>query len=173
MVCSSFTRRWTISVTLIVNNTPYDYPSPGDEPGWGEAATGWAEEVTDVLSSLLSPDDILQTAFTVNNNVASATNVTSLSFNTGSTRSARIEYNVYRISDSNPSGNAETGIMNIVYDNSASPGSQWSMIIGNIAGNSGVSFSITDAGQIQYISTDIGSVNYSGVMKFRAVALQQ
>lgn len=159
--------------TLTVNNTPYNYPTTGDEPGWGGEATGWAEEVTDVLSSLLGPDDILETTFSVNNNVSSAADVTALTFSTGSVRSAIVEYSVYRVSDSNLSGNAESGIMNMVYDNSASPGSQWSLVISNISGNAGVQFSITDAGQVQYTSTDIGSVNYNGTMKFKARALAQ
>lgn len=162
-----------MSKTLTVNNTPYEYPTPGDEPGWGEDATGWAEEVTDVLNSLLGPDDILETTFSVNNDVSTFTNISGLLFNTGSVRAALIEYSIYRISDSNPSGNAESGIMNIVYDNSAASGSQWQLSVGDIVGNSGVVFDITDAGQLQYQSTDIGSLNYSGVMKFKARALQQ
>lgn len=162
-----------MSITLTVNNTPYDYPSPGDEPGWGEAATGWAEEVTDVLNSLLTTDDILQTAFTVNNNVSTDTNVAGLSFNTGSVRAAFVEYSIYRVSDSTPSGTAEAGLMTLIYDNSAAPGSQWTLTISSVTGNAGVTFTITDAGQIQYQSTDIGSTNYSGLMKFTARALQQ
>jgi len=162
-----------MSTTLIVNNTPFEYPTPGDEPGWGEAATGWAEEVTDVLNSVLGPDDILETTFTVNNSVAVATNVSGLLFNTGTVRAATVEYSVYRISDSNPSGNAESGIMNLIFDNSAAPGFQWTLTIGNIAGNAGINFTITDAGQVQYTSTDIGATNHSGTMHFKARALQQ
>ena len=159
--------------TLIVNNTSYLYPSPGEDPGWGEEATGWAEEVTDVLSSLLGPDDILETTFNVNNNISVDTNVNGLSFNTGTVRSVNIQYSLYRVSDSTPSGNAESGIISLVYDNSAASGFKWTLTQGGISGNAGVTFTITDAGQVQYKSTDIGSINYSGVMKFKAEALQQ
>lgn len=155
--------------TLTVNNTPYDYPTAGDEPGWGGEATGWAEEVTNVLNNLLGPDDILETSFNIANNQNSVADITGLVFNAGSVRSAIVEYAVYRISDSNPSGNAETGEMHIVYDNSAG----WSIGIGSVVGNSGVNFSITAAGQIQYTSTDIGSVGYTGIIKFKARALSQ
>lgn len=158
---------------MTVNNTVFQYPSPGDEPGWGEAATSWAQEVTDVLNSLLGPDDILETSFNINNNVSSATNITGLLFNTASARGAIIEYSIYRVSTLNPSGNAETGIMTLIYDDSASAGNKWTLTIGNIAGGSGVHFSITDTGQLQYTSTDIDSVGYSGVVKFKARALQQ
>lgn len=162
-----------MSVTLTVNNTPYEYPASGDEPGWGEAATGWAQEVTDVLNSILTSDDILQTTFTVANNISVATNVTGLSFNIASARAAFVEYSIYRKSDSTTSGTAESGVMHLIYDTSAASGSRWTLVVSGIAGNAGVTFTITDAGQIQYKSTDIGATNYNGVMKFTARTLQQ
>ncbi len=155
--------------TLIVNNTPYDYPTAGDEPGWGGEATGWATEVTNVLNNLLGPNDILETSFSIANNQSTVADVTGLAFNAGSVRSAVVEYSVYRISDSSPGGNTETGEMHIVYDNSVG----WLIGIGGVVGNAGVQFTITSAGQLQYTSTDVGSLNYSGVMKFKAKALSQ
>lgn len=155
--------------TLIVNNTPFSYPTAGDEPGWGGEATAWATEVTNVLNNLLGPNDILETSFNIANNQTTAANVTGLIFNTGAVRSAVVEYSVFRISDTNPSGNTETGEMHIVYDNAAG----FSIGIGGIVGNSGCIFTITAAGQVQYTSTDIGSTNYTGIMKFKARALQQ
>lgn len=154
---------------LIVNNTPYAYPTSGDEPGWGGEATGWATGVTEVLNDLLGPDDIIQTAFTIANNQSSAVNITGLVFNTASVRSAVIDYSIFRVSDSNPNGNTEAGEIHIVYDNLAG----WSIGQGGIIGNSGVAITILASGQLQYTSTDIGSVNYVGTMKFRSKALQQ
>ena len=154
---------------LIVNNTPFSYPTAGDEPGWGGAATGWAEEVTKVLNNVVGPDDILETSFNIANNQSTPANVTGLIFNAGSVRSVKVTYSIYRISDSNPSGNAETGEMHIIYDNNDG----WKLGVGGIVGNSNVIFSITPAGQVQYVSSDIGDLNYTGVMKFIAKALQQ
>lgn len=155
--------------TLIINSTPFDYPTSGDAPGWGNDATGWAEEVTKVLNNLVGPDDILETSFNIANDQSTDANVTGLVFNAGSVRSAVIQYAIYRISDSNPSGFAETGEMHLVYDNNDG----WNLGLGGIVGNSGVTFTITPAGQIQYQSNDIGSVSYTGVMKFTAKSLQQ
>lgn len=155
--------------TLIVNNTPYNYPTSGDEPGWGGDATGWAEEVTGALNDLLGPNDILETAFNIENNQTVETDITGLAFNTASVRSAVIDYSLFRISNDNPSGFTETGSIKIAYDNN----SGWLISQGAIAGNSGVLLSITPTGQFQYTSTDIGSLNYTGTMKFRAKTLQQ
>jgi len=155
--------------TLIINNTPYDYPTSGDEPGWGGEATGWAEGVTNVLSDLLGPNDILETAFNVANNQITDADVTGLIFNAASVRAAEITYSIFRLSSTNLSGKTEYGTIQLVYDNNLG----WSMNQGNILGNAGVSFTITPAGQIQYKSSDIGSISYAGTMKFRAKTLQQ
>ncbi len=160
-------------VTLIVNNTPFEYPVPGDSPGWGQAASDWATAVTSALTDLQSPNDIPQTTFAIQNNLTSFGDITGLSLNTGQVRAAIIDYSVYRVSTSNPSGHAEAGTMSAVYDNSAAAGSKWIISIGEIEGNSGLVFDITDTGQIQYKSSDIGSAGYSGVMHFRAKTLAQ
>lgn len=162
-----------MSVVLIVDNIPYEYPVDGQEPGtWGQPASDWAIAVTGVLNSLLGADDILQTTFTIANNVSSFANITGLAFNTGTVRSALIQYAIYRVSTASPSGHAESGTIDIVYDNAASAGNKWAMTVRN-NGNSGVTFNITDAGQLQYKSTDITSPAYSGVIKFSAKTLGQ
>ena len=154
-----------MSRNLIIDNITYIYPDTGEDPGWGESASDWAEAVTDVVNSLLSPGDILETTFNVANNISSPTNITGLAFNTGVVRSAIITYSIYRISTLTPSGKAETGQLNIVYDNSAGVGNKF-LLSQEAVGNAGVTFNITDAGQFTYISTDIDSAGYSGTLKF-------
>lgn len=155
--------------TLIINNTPYNYPTAGDEPGWGGEATGWAEAVTDVLADLLGPNDILETAFNIANNQTTFADITGLTFNAASVRAAEITYSIFRISTPNPSGNTETGTIQLIYDNNIG----WSINQGNILGSGGLTFNVTPAGQLQYKSTDIGTLNYTGTLKFRAKSLQQ
>lgn len=160
-------------VTLVVNNTPYEYPIDGDSPGWGQPATDWATAVTAVLNELLGSTDIIQTPFVIDNNITSFTDILGLSFNTGLVRAAVIDYSIYRTSTGSPSGHAETGVLNVVYDNLASPGSKWSILGYGVNGNAGVTFSITDSGQVQYKSSNISSSGYSGIMHFRAKTLAQ
>lgn len=162
-----------MAIDLTVNNTTFPYPEPGDEPGWGEAATDWATEVTEVLSSIAGPGDILPSSFSIANNVSSATNITNLAFDTGTVRQATISYAVYRKTDTNTNGFAETGIINLVFDNNASSGNKWLLSQGNMVGNAGVAFSITDAGQVRYTSTNITGANYSGKLSFKATTLVQ
>jgi len=160
-------------VTLTVNNIPFEYPVSGDSPGWGDGATDWATEVTDVLNSLIGPNDIIQTTVTIANNQTTATNIVGLSFNTGQVRSAIIEYSVYRTSTANPTGHSESSTLVATYDNLAASGSKWSLIGTDINGNSGINITVLDSGQFQYTTNDINSVGYSGNMHFRARCLQQ
>lgn len=161
-----------MSIPLTINNNTYDYPSPGEDPGWGEPATGWAQAVTDTLNTLVAPDDILSTSYIVNNNVTSATDVNRLFFDPGTVRAANISYSVYRVSTSNPTGKVESGTIYLSFDNAASPGSKWLLGQQKI-GDAEIIFNITDAGQVQYQTTDIGSPGYSGTIKFYAKTLSQ
>lgn len=157
---------------LTVNGITFEYPDPGTDQGWGAGATDWASEVTSVLSTLLGPNDILETSFNINNNQTSSQQITKLFFDSGSVRAANIQYSVYRRSDENPSGNIETGMIYITYDNSAVSGSKWIMGSSKV-GESGIIFTIDNNGQFSYTSTDIGSTNYTGIIKFSAKALSQ
>lgn len=158
-------------VTLTVNNIPIEYPVAGDSPGWGQGATDWATQVTIALQNLQSPTDIPQKTFTIQNNITSFADITGLTFNTGLVRAAFISFSIYRTSTGFPSGNAESGLLCIVYDNLASPGNKW-LLIGSGGGLSGIVFNITDAGQLQYKSTNLGP-GHSGNMHFSAKTLNQ
>lgn len=160
-------------VSLVVNGTSYEFPISGENPEWGTSATDWAKAVTDVLSTLLAPGDILETTFTINNNVSTLTNINGLVFDPGTVRAANVDYAIYRISNSNPSGQAETGTIYLVYDDSAPSNAKWQLAQKFEGTNSGVNFSITDGGQIQYTSNDIGSIGYIGSIKFRARTLSK
>jgi len=158
--------------TLVVNNISFNYPDPGSDPGWGSDATDWAKEVTTVLATLLGTNDIIQTSALIANNQSVATDVSKLFFDPSTSRAANISYAIYRRSDTNPAGIIESGTVYLTFDNSASAGNKW--ILAQVGeGNGGVLFSITDAGQVQYKSTDIGSANYTGQIKFSAKVLDQ
>lgn len=157
-------------VTVVINNNSYQYPTAGDDPGWGGQASDAFVEVTEVLNSLIGPNDILQTNFNIANNQTSVADVTGLIFNGAQVRKATINYSVSRLSATNPSGKTEGGTIVLVYDGAA--GTPWSIGQGLIVGNSGVNFSVTNSGQIQYTSTDIGSSGYSGVMSFSGITIE-
>ena len=158
-----------MSRPLIVNNKTFNYPDPGEDPSWGGEASDWASEVTEVLNTILAPGDILATAFDINDNTTVPTNIQGLAFDSSLARSAKIVYSVYRTSTNTPSGNAETGEIDIIYDNGAPVNTKWKMTQ-NKNGDAGIVFSINDLGQFTYTTTqiDLGAGGYVGILKFSA-----
>lgn len=155
---------------LVVNGQNYLFPEESDSPPWGSLVTDWATAVTGVLDEVVGTGDIVETAAAINNNVTSATNVTSLSFNSSSVRGAIVDYSVYRVTTA-PSAQelVEVGNMYLSFKSTAN---SWDIVVVGGQG-AGTTFSITTAGQVQYVSTNMTGLNYSGVIKFRARALTQ
>lgn len=109
-----------------------------------------------------------ETSFTVVNNQVAAADVTGLLFAGASVRSFVVDYQIYR----NTTGGgatelAEAGQLIGVYKTVAGT---WELTQAPVAGaeDSGVAFSITAAGQIQYTSTSITGTPASSTMKFKA-----
>lgn len=159
-------------IPLIIKGTTYQYSIPGEDPNWGQENTDWAQAVTNVLNTIVSDNDILETTATIANNIAIPTNVSQLQFDIGSVRAANIDYAIYRTSNDNPSGFSETGTIYLIYDDVPA---SWQLSQRSV-GNSEVVFSITSLGQIQYVSSDLDPLSnggYSGIITFQAKTLSK
>jgi len=168
---------------LIVNGQNYLFPEESDSPPWGALVTDWATAVTGVLDEVVGVGDIVETSAAINNNVTTPTNVTALTFNSTSVRGAIVDYSIYRVTTGGSAQESvEIGTMYLSYRPGATAGTKWGIVIvgggsSSIAGNTlaGVTFSMKtdDSGQLQYVSTSMTGLNYSGIIKFRARALTQ
>lgn len=143
---------------LTVNGTIFNYPDPGDR-SWGEDASDWASEVTDVLSSIVGAGFVTQTTVTINDNVSTFQDVLGAAFSSSITRSFRLTYAVQRTNGATLS--VESGVIEGVYT-----GTEWDYNI-NRLGDAGMDFQVTASGQLQYKSSSIGGT-YSGDMTFYA-----
>lgn len=149
---------------LVVNGKTFVYPDAGDDPGWGESSSDWAKEVTDVLASLLTSGDILETSFTVDNNTNTGVDVTGLLFNGTVTRSSIVQYYVYRAYDDVVY--VQTGSMYLKYNDS-----DWFMSH-EFDGDASISFDVDSDGQVIFNSSPItGTGTYVGLMKFSAKSI--
>jgi hypothetical protein len=147
---------------LTVNSVTYSFPDQGENPRWGKEVTGWAQEVTDVIQTLLGTNDITNTTFSLTNNQAVAANITGLLFSTSSVRSATISYSIYISSSTTEI--AENGRLYLNYKPSAGT---WN-VSREADEDAGVVLTITNAGQVQYTTTNIGGTGYLGQIKFKA-----
>lgn len=161
-----------MAIQITIAGTTYDFPESGESPNWGAQATETIVAMANAINTLLGPGDILQTSSSISNNISLATAIDGLIFDSSITRAANIYYSVYRISDANPSDQAEVGKIFIVYDDNATIGSKWK-ITRESNGDSGVVFSINDLGQVFYTSSDISSTGYDGTISFSAKCLSR
>lgn len=161
-----------MSVPLIVAGVTYNYPATDNEL-WGVDATNWAIAITSELAQVTVTGDIGPTTLvTIANNQVSAANVTALVLNSATIRSGTVEYYVYRIFDSGAQEVAEAGNLYFLYHDLS--GSWTVSQVGNGIGSTGVLFTITAGGQVQYTSSDLTpSSGYSGSMKYRLRVLQK
>lgn len=146
---------------LTINGTPYNYPLAGENPGWGEDASAWAQAVTDIINTLSGSNDISTTTVNINDNVTVFTNINGAKFQTPGTKAFTLYYVVNR-SNGTTAFN-EYGRLDGLYT-----GTDWIMSR-NFEGDSGLDLTITSLGQIQYKSSSIGGT-YSGTMIFKTTS---
>lgn len=151
-----------MSIVLTVNNIPFEYPEQGEQAPWGEAATGWAQEVTKVLGSLSGPSDILETSDVIANGQTTFLNIVGLFFNSTTVRSFKVSANVTRAYV----GGEITEYIELIGLNQ---GSGW-VIQQEGIGDAGITIDIDSTGQLQYKSTTL-SGQTSGIIKFRGIGL--
>jgi hypothetical protein len=153
-----------MATTITINGADYNLPSQTDNPPWGEELSSLIAALSTVVSSLQGSGDLSLTSFNIANNQSSAANITGASFDVGQVRSAIIAYSVYR--STADVGASECGQIMITYN---SFDSTWRLSQFNV-GDSGMTFSITSGGQIQYTSSNLSGASYAGVMRFKTTA---
>jgi hypothetical protein len=147
-----------MAITLIVNNTPFDYPEQGEQQPWGEAASGWATEVTAVINSLKGPSDILETSAPLLINQTKAV-IPNFFFDPG-TVGAFSASGFISIADEVTERFLIEGRRN---------GTSWDYTIEGI-GDSGIKLEVEDTGQVVYTS-GVFSTTKSSYVKFKGTAL--
>ena len=151
-----------MSKQLQIGQDIFNYPEQGENPGWGEEATSWAEAVTNSLANVQGENDILITSATLSNNQSTPANIPGLSFNAAAVQSVEIDYFIVRTFDLGASTVVETGKILGSYD-----GSDFFISTEGDGGVTGVDITVTSAGQFQYTSSDLTD-HQSSTIRFRA-----
>lgn len=149
--------------TLIVGNEEFEFPLEGESAGYGSEVTDWAEAVTDALSTVQKPNDILTSTAPINN-TGVLTNITGFSFPISEVISIECKYFVKReVTGGVDAGTyVETGFIEGYYD-----GENWGISI-RTTGDARILLSINPSGQIQYTSTVLTGISHIGSIVFEA-----
>ncbi len=150
-----------------------NFPASAQSPNWAEPIIQFAEAVQQALSTIAGPYDVSPQIYTMVSNVNTNVSLPSLAFSTTFVRGAIISYTVYR----NTTGTgaqtlAEIGQLEIVYNPNGPTNNKWE-ISNEHTGMSGVTFTVTDQGQVQFSSTFISGLDYTAYIGYTAKSLQQ
>lgn len=154
----------TRNLSVDINGTTAEtVPAAGDKLLIYDASATALRSMTraNFLSGLPvnSAGDINETSFTMANNQASPANVTGLAFANGVVRSFEALVSVER--------DATSDVFEVFTLRGVQKGADWDMSVTSNGDDSGIVFSITTAGQVQYVSSNLAG-HVSSICKFRA-----
>lgn len=104
------------------------------------------------------------TNFSIANNQAVAANITGLLFDKTIYKAVQVPFDLFRKTDS--SNVKESGTLFITHNPISDT---WDISLSSSFQDAGVTFSVTSAGQVQYVSTNIAGTSYVGT--FRAAGI--
>lgn len=138
-----------------------DSATPGNVKYYGTDSSGVKGFYT-IPNTGASAGDITETSFSAANNQSVAANVTGLAFATGTVRSFQAIVSV--------TINATSALYEQFTLEGIQKGASFDMAVRSVGDDSGMTFSITSAGQVQYTSTNLAGF-VSNTVKFRAQTL--
>ena len=160
---------------LKINGKVFQYPDPGQEPGYGGEATGWSKEVTSALDNFSGLGVIQETQAIIENSVLEVNkkSVAGLIFNNTLTQSAKIQYRISR-ETALTGKTVETGEFDVLYTPN-DPLNKWKITRTINSGDLAlVYFDIDNAGQVKYWATArltdvINDSGYVGIIRFKTI----
>lgn len=154
-----------------LSGTTYKIPKANSNPPWGEELNDFLNALANLYSGVIGVGDITETAAVIANNQTTEDAVSGLAFDSAVIRAAFIQYSIFRTTDTNTA--LEQGQLNVIYNPSGTVGSKWILQRESMGGDSGIEFTISDAGVVNYTSTDLTGPNYTGEIRFQAQAVLQ
>jgi hypothetical protein len=153
---------------ITIYNQTYKLPIDG-MGNWGEEATAILEALSESLSLLIGPNDILPSSASINNN-ATNVNLGNVSLNLSQIRRLEFEYVVEREygPESDKTVLTQSGVVTGNYNPETS---EW-LYSHEYEGFAGVSFDFV-GNKIKYTSTSLPTDNYKGSAKFKGSALDK
>lgn len=156
-----------MSKKLQIGNKFIDYPSDGQEAGWGFDATKFAELVAEALQTVQGPNDILPTSVSLVNNQTSAANIPGLLFNVSEVLFTSVECLVERVYDSGATKVSESFVIVGNFN-----GTNFNISVERTGDDTGINIDALDSGQFTYTSTDLPN-HVSTTIRYQAKTIDQ
>lgn len=151
---------------LTIGTDEFEFPLSGENAGYGSEITDWAEAVTDSLSTVERPGDLINKTAIIADSQSSFTAIPEFTFSSAIVASFEAKYYVQRTSTAG--SKREAGFVEGYHD-----GSDWIITIRAI-GDGGIDLDITSTGQVRYkTSSSLGGTSYTGFIKFEAKVINK
>jgi len=152
---------------ITIQNKVIRFPESAESPNWAPALVEFAEAVEAALGSIAGPFDIAPQVFNIDLYNGTGIDITELLFPPSNVSKVDILYSVVRTTTT--SAAVEGGHIELLYDQTK-PVNNWDMEISK-QGDALISFSISNSGQLSFITDVITGSNHSGFISFRASAI--
>lgn len=164
-----------MAIPLNIKGTIVEIASSGQAPNWSSGIIAALRALTEAVNAVTGVYDVApQTQNIDANNSSNDVTITNLAFPVSQVRSATIFYSVYRKTEDSgpPDGEelAEGGMLTCVYNESNPVSNKWELTR-DFAGDSRITFSITDVGQFQFSTTALTGIDHIGTISYRAIAV--
>ncbi len=153
---------------ITVQGQIIEFPNSGASPNWAPAVIEFAEAVEGALAGVAGTYDVAPQVYDIASDINTLVNVPLLTFPVANVRSAFIRYAIYR--RSNTTTESETGTLEIVYNNLTGT---WQISREGTGTDNGITFTVTNVGQVQFSTTAIGGVYAEGTLSYGASAILQ
>jgi hypothetical protein len=145
---------------LTIGNEIFEFPLSGENSGWGSEVTDWAEAVTDAISIVQKPNDILLTTSSISNSATVFTSIPGFSFSTAEVIAVECRYLVTRTTTGPNAVYSEVGYIEGYFD-----GSDWGYSI-RATGDAKILLQILPSGQVQYKVVSVAGATHVGTIVF-------
>jgi hypothetical protein len=154
---------------IIIKGTPIDFPASSASPNWAPAVIETVQALVDAVNTFAGSFDVAPQKITIDSfNPGTNIDIANLIFPPNDVRAVSVFYSVFRTTDS--VNVAEAGTLEMVYDSSRGAGLKWE--VGRMGeGDAGITFSVSDLGQISFTSTTLAGANHTGIISYRALAI--
>ncbi len=143
--------------SVTIAGSTYYVPTNGQDPSWGADL----HDTVVALANSVGSANLATTSFTLLNNQASPTNVTGAAWSTATTRSVMVNFSIYITTTLEEY--TESGTLYLNYKSTAGT---WDLSRVGSGSDSGIVFSVTSGGQLQYVSPNATGSSYSGKLKY-------
>lgn len=147
-----------------------DFPESGESPDWAQAVDQFAQAVESALSGVVNSFDIPPQNVVIDSLNPGTLIVPGLAFPTSNVRAAFLKYAVFRKTTTTTV--YESGYLDLVYSPDNPIGNKWELVR-EYTGDGKVDFTISDTGQITFITTTIAGLSHTGQLTYTASTLLQ